>query len=265
MCSVPVKSPPKERPIIEMLLSAYDNDAWKEASLDWVEERLDGAVEVIATKTDGMTLALEHTLIEPFVGEKFDSEAFMRAFGRIEKSPILVLPGRQLNVTIPVHAIPKGYNWDEVGEDLLAWLAINHARAAKEGESEYRVPVGRSSKTGPLQLAITLRTTNLPAMAGSCLISRHRLPGDLESVVEKALKTKIPKLVKTDADKRILLLERDQINLGDSEVYEKIVKLAPMFPDLARIDDIGRQIRPSLRQTDGHTLYSWMGVDSWSC
>jgi len=26
---MPIKSQPKERPIIEMLLSAYDNDAWK--------------------------------------------------------------------------------------------------------------------------------------------------------------------------------------------------------------------------------------------
>jgi hypothetical protein len=32
-----------------MLLSACDNGAWKDASLDWVEEKRDGAVEVIAT------------------------------------------------------------------------------------------------------------------------------------------------------------------------------------------------------------------------
>jgi hypothetical protein len=54
--------------------------AWQHVGLDWVEERQDGAVELIATRADVVRLALEHTLIHPFVGEKFDSEVFMRAF-----------------------------------------------------------------------------------------------------------------------------------------------------------------------------------------
>ena len=196
------------------------------------------AVEVIATRTDGTSLALEHTLIQPFVGEKFDSETFMKAFGRIEKNPALVLPERILDVIIPVHAIPKGYNWDEVGKDLVTWLIANHAGARKEGESHYTVPVGSTSKNGELLLNITLRTTNLPGMAGNCLISRRKMPGDLGTIIEKALKTKIPKLVKTAADRRILLLEREQIGLGDSQVYCEVVKLAPKFPDIEKIDEI---------------------------
>jgi hypothetical protein len=55
-------------------------------------------------------------------------------------------------------------------------------------------------------------------------------------VVEKALKTKIPKLIKTVADRRILLLERDQVD--ESEIYREIVRLAKNFPDLAKIDEI---------------------------
>jgi len=84
--NMPVKSEPKERPIIRMLLSACDNGAWNGAALDWAEEKQDRAFEVIATNPNGKRLALEHTLIQPFVGEKFDSEVFMRAFGRIEKN-----------------------------------------------------------------------------------------------------------------------------------------------------------------------------------
>lgn len=235
---MPVKSPPRERPIIELLLSAYDNGTWQSASLDWVEEKQDSAVEVIATKADGTRLALEHTLIQPFVGEKFDSEAFMTAFGCIEKNPALVLPERNLDVIIPVHAIPKGYKWSDVGKDLLTWLMVNHGAAPKEGESSFTVPVVVSAKNGPLQLTITLRTMSLPGMAGNCLIARDKAPGNLGTVVEKALATKIPKLVKTVADRRILLLEREQIGLGDGQVYSEIVKLAPQFPDLARIDEI---------------------------
>jgi hypothetical protein len=235
---MPVKAAPRERPIIVMLLSACDNGAWEHAQLDWVEEKTDGAVEVIATGADGKRLALEHTLIQPFVGEKFDSEVFIRAFGLIEKNPELIRPERNLDVIIPVQAIPKGYNWDEVGKDLLIWLLANHSAAPQEGQSSHVVPVAATSKNGPLALTITLRTMHLPRMAGSCLISRDKMPGDLEAIVEKALRTKIPKLVATAADKRILLLERDQISLGDNEIYRQIAKLAGSFPDLARIDEI---------------------------
>jgi hypothetical protein len=235
---MPVKSEPKERPLILMLLSACDTGAWQQALLDWVEEKADGAVEVIATRPDGTQLALEHTLIQPFVGEKFDSEVFSRAFVRIEKNPALTLPERNLDVIIPVHAIPKGYDWDEVGKDLLDWLLENHPAAPQEGLSSHVVTVAATSKNGPLALPITLRTMQLPGMAGSCLIARDKMPGDLEFIVEKALRTKIPKLVATAADKRILLLERDQIALGDHEIYRQIVKLRGAFPDLARIDEI---------------------------
>lgn len=256
-CTMPVKGQPKERPIIEMLLSAYENGAWKAASLDWVEERQDGAVEVIATKADGTTLGLEHTLIQPFVGEKFDSKAFMEAFGHIDKNQMLVLPERLLHVGIAVHAIPKGYDWHEVGEDLLDWLLANHAGAPKEGKCEYTVPVGRSSKDGPMQLRITLGGMNLRAKAGNCLIYRNSIPGDLRTVVERALTTKIPKLVKTAADKRRLLLERDQISLGEHEVYEELVRLAPKFPDLAKIDEIW-QANTSILASDGWVYFALM-------
>src|SRR5579862_5977898 len=235
---MPVKTEPKERPIIRMLLSACDDGSWERADLDWVEEKQDGAVEVIATRADGTRLALEHTLIQPFVGEKFDSEVFMRAFGRIERNPTLTLPERHLDVIIPVNAIPKGYDWDNVGQDLLNWLLANHTVAPLEGESSHVVPVAAKSKNGPLALPITLRTMHLPCQAGSCLIARDRMPGDLDAIVEKALRTKIPKLVAAAADKRILLLERDQIALGDSEIYRQIVKLGNAFPDLARVDEI---------------------------
>lgn len=195
-------------------------------------------VEVIATRADGIRLALGHTLIQPFVGEKFDSEVFMRAFGRIEKNAALAVPERLLDVIIPVSAIRTGYDWDEVGQDLLIWLLANHGAAPREGEASCVVPVAAKARNGPLQLPVILRTMHLPGMAGSCLIARDKMSGTLEAIVEKALRTKLAKLVATAADKRLLLLERDQVALGDSQIYAQIAKLAPSFPDLARIEEI---------------------------
>jgi hypothetical protein len=62
-----------ERPFIRMFLSGFDNGVWKDASLNWIEETQENAVEVIATSSTGKTVALEHTLIELFTGEKYDS------------------------------------------------------------------------------------------------------------------------------------------------------------------------------------------------
>jgi len=181
---------------------------------------------------------LEHTLIQPFVGEKFDSHVFSKAFGQIEKNPALTLPERRLDVIIPVHAIPKGYDWDEIGDGLLSSLTTNHVGLPSKGESSYIVTIGSKSKNSALSLTITLRTMHLPGVAGSCRISRGEMPGDLGTVVDKALRTKIPKLVRTTADKRILLLERDHVVHSEGQVYGEIVRLAPIYPELARVDEI---------------------------
>jgi hypothetical protein len=91
---------------IQRTVRGYEQGAWKDAALNWIEETQENAVEVIATKTDGSTLALEHTLIELFAGEKYDSTIFTEAFAsKIEKNPELTIPGRALDVMIPVGAL----------------------------------------------------------------------------------------------------------------------------------------------------------------
>jgi hypothetical protein len=60
-----------------MFLSAYDNDRWAGCAMQWLDQQQDGAVEAIATRSDGRTLAIEHTLmIESFIGEREDLERF---------------------------------------------------------------------------------------------------------------------------------------------------------------------------------------------
>lgn len=66
-------TPGKERPLLERFLSVYENDTWADSRRDWVDEREDGAVELIATrKGDSATLAIEHTVIQPYPREKED-------------------------------------------------------------------------------------------------------------------------------------------------------------------------------------------------
>jgi len=56
--------------------------------------------------------------------------------------------------------------------------------------------------------------------------------------VEKALATKLPKLVNTAATKRILMFERDQVFPGDGEIYAQVARLRATFPDLGKINEI---------------------------
>jgi hypothetical protein len=238
-----------------MFLACYENCSWKDAMTDWVEEKQDGAVEVIATRADGVTLAIEHTIVQPFVGEKRDSVEFMEAFGRIHKNPVLALPERLLTVIVQVGAIPKGYDRDAVGAELLAWLSANHGIAPLEGHLEQTVTVCSTSKLGPLPLLVGLQTMHIPGVAGSALISRGPMPKDFGSIVEEALRRKLPKLVKTNSDRHILLLELQHISMGDNQIIEEIEALGPAFPELAKVDEIWL-VNTSILESDG-CAYFW--------
>jgi hypothetical protein len=192
----------------------------------------------VAERADGHRLAIEHTIVQPFVDEKKDSNIFMQAFGRIEKHPGLTMAERDLTVVIPVAAIPVGYKWDEVGADLLAWLKTNHHLAPKEGESQHTVQVGSSSKLGPLSLDIKLQTVHLPSHPGTTVISRGPMPKNLGENIEEALRRKLPKLVETVADKRVLLIEREHISLADTQIMLEIARLVPTFPQLKDVHEI---------------------------
>jgi hypothetical protein len=55
---MPVQSRRNERPLIELFLSAYDNGAFQGCTLDWLEDKQDNAVEVLATSRSGQTVCL---------------------------------------------------------------------------------------------------------------------------------------------------------------------------------------------------------------
>jgi len=251
---MPVKSPPRERPFILMFLAELEDGAWKSSVPNWLEEHTDGAVEVLATRTDGASVAIEHTIVQPFVNEKKDSNIFMRAFGRIERNPELTMRNRDLTIVIPVAAIPVGYKWDEVGADLLAWLKANHQLAPDEGESTHIVQVGSSSKLGPLSLEIQLQTIHLPDHPGTTVIARGPMPKNLGEIVEKALGDKLPKLVATAASKRILLIERQHVSLGDTQIMREIETRSPKFPQLKDVDEIWI-LETALLESDGWVYF----------
>ena len=61
---------------------------------------------------------------------------------------------------------------------------------------------------------------------------------DLGSVIDKALMNKLPKLVNTAAHKRVLLLERQHMNLLPEQILGEIENRKSMFPQLAQVHEI---------------------------
>ena len=82
----------RENVFIERFLSAYEDFSWSKAAIRWLDEEKDGAVEALAVRPDGKTVALEHTIIEPFTAEKEDFAFFSKAFLDIERIPELKVP-----------------------------------------------------------------------------------------------------------------------------------------------------------------------------
>ena len=223
----------REYDLITIFLSAYEDKAWAHATLDWLDTQKDGAPECLATRSDGKTLVIEHTLIQPFPKDKEDF-ARSKRFQRIEADQSLIIPGRIIYVDIPAGALQTGASWDAVITIVHDWLHANIA-AFPEGISQPLCPINGVQKARDLQLLV--RVVCVPDPAGKLLIRRY---GDirLDEVIETALRNKLPKLVRTKADTRMLLLERDPFTLAPLRIYDAIEQRRARFPDLADVDEI---------------------------
>jgi hypothetical protein len=226
----------REHTLIEHFLSSYEHNSWAHCHCDWLEKKEDGAVEVLATRSDGKTLAIEHTLIQPFVGDKKDFAYFRSSFLRIEEDKSLIVPERIIYVDIPIGSLQKGYSWNPVVTAVHEWLKANRL-SLPEGQSQHTCPIGAIRNRKASDLNLQVRVVFSPGFAGAFMIRRY---GEerLGEVVEGALRKKLPKLVKTDADKHILLFERDQFTLSELSIYDKIEERRAMFSDLAKVHEV---------------------------
>src|ERR1035438_9171474 len=86
------------------------------------ENRQTPAVEAVAADVNGDTLAIEHTLVQPFEGEREDGERMMKAIGKLEGHPDLMKPGYNVNVIVRVGAIPKGLKWEVLTDGVQKHL-----------------------------------------------------------------------------------------------------------------------------------------------
>ena len=203
----------RENTFIQQFLSAYEDFSWAEANIQWLDEVIDGTVEALVTRSDGGTLALEHTIVEPFIGDKEDFAFFSQIFLPIENDETLVVPHLWLNVGVPVGILKGMHKRDEricLADAVHEWLRQNRS-ALREGTSEkafhVTMPRGRV-----IEMTLYIRVTSVPGN-GALTVRRQQMEDNLHNVVERALAKKLPKLVETVADRHLLILERQHMNL----------------------------------------------------
>jgi hypothetical protein len=182
-------------------------------------------------------MAIEHTLIEPFVGDKRDYAAFERELLRIESDKSLRVPDTGIIVYVPVGILDgkKPATRSVIVESVHSWIK-NNRRQLREGIHPYQCDV---PEMAPVMLTVRRHEYGHPKPTpGSLLIRRQQVTDDLDKVIEKALLRKLPKLVKVEADRHVLFLERDQFTFLPDQIFAEIERQRPRFPMLDQVDEI---------------------------
>ena len=76
-------------------------------------------IDAISRDNSGSLLAIEHTLIQPFAGEKADAARFMRTLASLENHADLLRPGYTISASQPVGAIRTGIDWKRIPNELI--------------------------------------------------------------------------------------------------------------------------------------------------
>ena len=186
-----------------------------------------------------------------------------------------MVPSRWLEIFVPVGALrnqPQPAR-EAIAKSVYAWIRSNRLILA-EGMSEHLCPITGIPGKPSFDITLTVRATPLKRgsgdESGALHVRRQQVDVNLGQVIEKALTKKIPKLVNTKADKRILLLERQHMNLLPESMLKEIGDRRASFPDLARVDEIwivetifygtafgGTYLRFELYDKDGHRSQSF--------
>ena len=231
---MPAKAGKPEQTFIELFVSAYENFTWAGSKIDRLDEKKDSAVEALVTRHDGCTMAIEHTLIQPFFNEMSDLRKFEPAFQRIKDDKSLAVPYAGIMVFVPVGILDgkKRAEQPVIAETIHSWIKDNRLEL-REGEHQYQCDI---SGMTPVTLTIKRKKNNVSK--GFVVLGRQPIANDLDKVIVKALETKLPKLIKQEADRRVLFLERNRFNFLSELMFAEIERQRLNFPLLEEVDEI---------------------------
>jgi hypothetical protein len=226
-------------PFIQLFCSVYEDGLWaKPESFEVPDQKQNGGIDAYLTRPDGKTLAIEHTIIEPFQREMEDFVSFWNFFSTIESDESLLVPGFWIRLFVPVATLykrPKDER-DVIVATVHRWLKSNRLDLRKGHSTHMCVVAGIVDLT--LKVEVISLKENTASVESRLHVRRQQIDNDLGEVIRKALEKKLPKLVNASADKRILLLERQHMNLLPESILTEIESLRTLFPQLADVHEI---------------------------
>jgi hypothetical protein len=258
---MPSKPGRDDEVFVKLFVSAYENFAWKDSHICWLDQEQDGAVEALVTRPDRKTMAIEHTLIEPFVGDKSDFAAFDRSLAALRNDQSLAVPNAGIEVYIPAGTMDgqKPAMRNLIVQSVRAWISANRLQL-REGMHQYKCDVPGRPK---IELTVKFaRWRVAKPKPGKLIVGRQQVRNDLDKVVERALRRKLPKLVNTKADRRILLLERDQFTFHPELIFAEIERQRSNFPLLDQVDEIW-EVETVFYRQGGHVGFELPKGDRW--
>lgn len=223
----------RDQRIVELFLSGYNSKFGSKYRIkDWPDQRVRNkpAVDAIAVD-EARSLAIEHTLLQPFVGERKDSDRFNAVVAPLENDQELLIPNFEFLITVEVGAIPGGVDWGGAYRLVRSWLG-NHLRSLPEGPSSHSI----QGLPFELKFLVEKNHDDLPDFPGALFVLRFAPADSLDEVMRTALSRKLPKLVETPTDKHFLLLEKSDILHGYVRAWRAIETLRPEFPRLKDLD-----------------------------
>jgi hypothetical protein len=194
------------------------------------QDRTTKAIDAIAV-FGHEKLGIEHTLLQPFSGERDDANVFLHTIGKLDRLPMFTVPGEQRKLLIKVGAVPRGAKWDVVATDLKKWYASIHPTVCF-GLTTHTV------STQNCEIDITVRRTKLAGARGYFHVARWLPKTDLTETVRRALDTKLEKLVAAQVTRRLLLFEQNVPVRGSEEIYAAIETLESQYPAISQLESI---------------------------
>ncbi|MGC2247436.1 MAG: hypothetical protein WA609_12605, partial [Terriglobales bacterium] len=179
--------------------------------IDWPDKDSSRkAIDAVCQNERGDKIGIEHTLIQPFEGEKTDTARFTETLAGLEGHPELVQPGFIIVVSQPVGVIPKGIGWSRL-QDQQRQLLKSLLPTLPEGH--HRVPIAEPD----CSFDLTIDKRRLGPGDGKLFVQRTYRGDTGPEVIGKALRDKVPKLSAFTCGKKVLLLEQDGVtgNIGD--------------------------------------------------
>jgi hypothetical protein len=165
------------------------------------------------------------------VGDIGDFKFFERAFLKIEDDKSLTVPDRWIQISVPIHTLdpfPKAEARALVVKAVHEWIRANRFQI-RDGEHQYRCQVIGVPGVADFEIVLTIKAQHLPGH-GQLNVRRQQVGNDFGDVVRRALATKLPKLTKQPADKRVLILERRHMNLVPKQILGRDQETGAIIP-----------------------------------